>query len=391
MALAPSLGPQTGLDPLVAVADRRGNRIVIDTEAFGANVIETRRLVGEGVRLFQVVKGDGYGLGLERAVAMGLAAGVDGFCAGTPEEALRICLCAPGAFALLFTACVPENLPELAEQGVMLSVNSVEALAAIARSGVSCRIFLDLDCGFGRFGLDDVALVEVLELAGSLPGIIIEGAYTHFGQGDQVTVDRGLAVFEHYLAQLRQRLGPQLITMVAATHTILRRPKLPYNAVDPGRLLYGIVERNFANQFRPVLCEISSRIIQINRLAESQTLTIGYGETVSMPAGGKTGVYPLGWYDGLSLRGCFGHVLVQGKRVPVIARTLLHSVVDLSKVEDARVGDRVILVGAQWDDRLVLDEVAREQGVTATELHFRLAGAITRASPLSRLPSLRDI
>jgi alanine racemase len=377
MSLAPALRPQTGRDRFVTVGDGRGNRIVIDIDAFAGNVRETRRLVGEDVRLLQVVKGDGYGLGLERAVALGLSAGVDGFCAGTPEEALRIRACAPNAFVLLFTACVPEHLPELAERGVILSVNSIEAFEAIVRSGVACRIYLELDCGFGRFGLDDAALATVIGLATQHPRIVVDGAYTHFGRGDETMLDRGLAIFDHHLDLLHRHVGHALTTMVAATHTILQRPDLGYDSVDPGRLLYGIVEGEAVDRFRPVLVEIASRIIQINRVAEAQTVSIGYGEEVVLPAGGKTGVFPLGWFDGLSLKGGFERVLVRGVRVPVIARTLLHSIVDLSALGEAQVGDDVVLVGAQGDDLLTLDDMAREQGVSATELHFRLAGAIT--------------
>jgi alanine racemase len=312
---------------------------------------------------------------------MGLGAGVDGFCAGTPEEALRIRACAPASVVLLFTACIPENLPRLAQQGVIVSVNSVEAFATLARSGIACGIYLDLDCGFGRFGLDETALNDVLDLAALHPAIAIEGAYTHFGQGNAAALDWGLTLFERHLDRLRQRIDHPLTTMVAATHTILSRPALPYDAVDPGRLLYGIVDKDAQDRFRPVLSAISSRLIQVNRIAEAQTVTIGYGEQVALPAGGTTGVFPLGWHDSLSLRGPLGDVLIHGRRVPVIARTLLHSVVDVSGLDDVRIGDEVALVGVQGAAALTLNDQAVGQGVTTTELHFRLAGAITRAAP----------
>ncbi len=81
------------------------------------------------------------------------------------------------------------------------------------------------------------------------------------------------------------------------------------------------------------------------------------------------------------VRATLGDVLIHGRRVPVIARTLLHSIVDVSGLDDVRIGDEVVLVGVQGAAALTLDDQAAGQGVTATELHFRLAGAITRVAP----------
>jgi alanine racemase len=369
----------------LVVADGRGNRLVLDVLAFRSNVLETRRLIGAHVRLFQVVKGEGYGLGLERVVALGISAGVDGFCAGTPEEALRIRTIDPKIFVLLFTASAPDALPELVAQGITVSVNSAEALEAIVQSGCSGQIYVELDCGFGRFGLDFASLDRVLDLYGAQSRIALTGVYTHFGQGDEEALDRGLARFDRAVGQLRQRIPTPFATMVASTHTILRRPRLAYDAVDPGRLLYGIVDAlDDQARFRPVIATISSRIIQINRIAETQSMTIGYGESVTLPAGGATGVFPLGWYDGLSVRGGLGEVLVGGRRVRVLARTLLHSIVDLSTLDAAAIGDEVVVIGHQGGERLGLADAASAQGVSPTELHFKLAGSIAGSSSRPR-------
>ncbi|GAA0294893.1 alanine racemase [Sphingomonas oligophenolica] len=382
MNAAASLSNKIGVvEDCPVIGDGRGNRLTLDVAAFRSNVLETRRLVGSPVRLLQVIKGDGYGLGLERAVALGISAGVDGFCVGTPDEALRATAMQPLVPILLFTACPPGLLPDLASQGIIISVNSVEAMEALIESGLSAQIYVELDCGFGRFGLDAVALDSVLDLYCTQDKIALAGVYTHFGQGDDLMLDSGLAAFDRAIERLRQRVPPGFDTMVASTHTLLRRPHLPYNAVDPGRLLYGIVDSPVDQaRFRPVIAAISSQIIQINRVANARSVTIGYGNQVRLPAGGATGVFPLGWHDGLSVRGGLGEVIIHGRRAPVIARTLLHSIVDLSSVPEATIGDEVFLIGKQGESCLTLGEAAQAQGVSATELHFRLAGAIAAKS-----------
>lgn len=363
------------------VADGRGNRLSVDAAAFRHNVGEARRYAAPDAKLLQVVKGDGYGLGLERAVRLGMAAGVDGFCAGTPEEALRIVALDLASPILLFTACPPTRLPDLARRGVTVSLNSLEAFAVLRDSGWQGGVHVELDCGFGRFGLDMTALDAWLDGQVAQERIALAGVYTHFGRVDGAALDHGLDLFDHMVRRIRARISEPFDTMVASSHLMISHPRLPYSAVDPGRLLYGIADGvGDGADLRPVLSGVTSSLIQLNRIDRDRTATIGYGGETTLAAGGLTGVFPLGWHDGLSIGGDLGHVLVGGRRRRVVARTLLHSIVDLSGGAAPAIGDDVVLIGAQGRERVSLQEAAEAQRMSPTELHFRLAGAITRSS-----------
>lgn len=362
---------------VVAAADGRSNRFTLDAGAFEANVFATRRLLPPATRLFQVIKGDGYGLGVERVIALGRRAGVDGFCAGTPGEARRAKRLAPDLPVLLFPSCAPSMLPALAEAGVVLSINSEQSFVELMRAGVDAAVFLKLECGLGRYGLDERSLAAVLEAYRRQSRIRCVGAYSHFGSGSDEILDAGIARFENFLKTVRAAVPEPLTTMIASSPTILRRPQLAFTAVDPGRLLYGLVdEERLVEGFAPVLRSVASTLLQITPYASAQTVHVGYSSRVELPPGGRTGVFPLGWLDGLSTTGGFEHVLVRGVRVPVIGRTLLHSIVDLSAVAVAEVGDEVVLIGEQRGERLTLADLARSHGVSPIELHFRLLAAI---------------
>ncbi|HEY0685634.1 MAG TPA: alanine racemase [Steroidobacter sp.] len=369
------LQPHREDDSLVIVeaADGRSNRFTLDAAAFEANVSATRRLLPPATKLFQVVKGNGYGLGLERVIALGRRAGVDGFCAGTPSEALRAKRLAPDLPILLFPSCAPSMLPALAEAGVVLSINSEQSFVELMQAGVNASVFFKLECGLGRYGLDQSSVASVLGAYRRQSRIRCIGVYSHFGSGDDELLDAGIARFENFLTTLKAAVPTPLTTMIASSPTILRRPQLGYTAVDPGRLLYGLVEE--AEGIRPVLRSVASTLLQVTMYASTQTVHVGYANRIELPPGGRTGVFPLGWLDGLSTGG-FEYVLVRGVRVPVIGRTLLHSIVDLSAVAEAEVGDEVVLIGQQRGERLTLADLARSHGVSPIELHFRLLGAI---------------
>lgn len=354
------------------VVDCRGNSFRIDSAAFCRNVARARRLSRTGVRVYHVVKGGGYGLGVERAVQLGLAADVDGFCVGTPEEALLALGCAQGRPVILFTSCLPAEFARIARPGLIVTVNTMAALHAV-QSIAGQTYLLELDCGFGRFGLDYAALRDVIA-RGLGPECL--GAYTHFGSRSFDQLQTGLERFDAMLATLRAHVGDEIMTMAAASHAMIWRPSLSYTAVDPGSLLYGLLPDDLAPDFEAVVPRVAASLLQINVIEGPQKLSIGYDSEIELRAGGRTGVFGLGWRDGLPTK-AMGAVLVGGTRVPVIGRTLLHTIVDLSDAPaNASLGDEVVLVGCQGDEAIELAEAAAIMGITATQFHFQVLGAI---------------
>lgn len=366
---------------LVEVADRRGNAFQLDEAAFRANVAQTRGMLPSDVKIYQCVKGDGYGIGLERIVGFGVRAEVDGFCVGTPEEALRAKRVAGNLPVLLFAGCRPATVAEMVGAGVIASISSVESFAALMHSGAVGECFFKLDCGFRRYGLNEQALRTVLDMYRQQSAARCVGIYSHFGSRCDEIVEAALPLFDQMADRVEQAVEGRIETMVASSTLVLHRPDLAYSAVDPGRLLYGMMPVDSCpSGFRPLVPRISSTLLQVTPFEKSQVLPVGYAEKIAIPAGGKTGVFPLGWIDGLSTRGGFGEVIVRGTRVPVIARTLQHSIVNLSGVADVRVGDEIVVVGEQGHEQITLEAMATAQGVSIPEVHMRLLAAISASS-----------
>ncbi|AXB78871.1 alanine racemase [Novosphingobium sp. P6W] len=351
----------------------------IDGRAFAQNVASARAMMAPGALMYQVVKANGYGFGVERVVRLGLAAGVEAFCVGTIEEAMRAKSAAPDRPVLLFTACPPSLLKRAARAGVVVTVNSLEAYEAL-ETIASASFMFEFDCGFGRFGLptDRFDVVLAREKSRTKPRCL--GGYTHFGSRASLEFDQGLQYFDTFGTKLKAAFGESQILMAAASHGLIWRPGLPYNAAHPGSLLYGMLPLAIAPEFQPVLHSVKSQIIQINWIAEARTLSVGYSSQISLPAGGATGVFPLGWNDGLSTGAALGRVLVRGRPAPTIARTLFHSIVDLSGFDEPLVGEEVVIIGSQNSEAIGLHEAAEAMAISPTELHFRLAGSITRES-----------
>jgi len=364
--------------------DGRGNSVTVSPQRFLDNVASLRRELRPGTEIWQVVKGDGYGLGLDHALRLGLLAGVDGFCVGTGAEARSARHLAPDAQILLFTASPPDELARAASLGVTLTVNSLPSYRALAAQPTPVSFLLELDCGFGRYGATPEELEQIRNEYEDASHLTCVGAYTHFGMAADELLAPGTKRFDTMVAQFRDGLSGSrreepFLTMVASTDAALTAPDLPYSAVDPGRLLYGLAGHDQPGwRLRPVVRRLVSKLAQVRRLDSAQPVRIGYDGPLELGEDSTIGVFPLGWHDGLSTGKPLGQVVVRGVACPVLARTLLHSIVDLSGVPGARVGDEVVIFDNDTEHTLVA--AAAGQGQTALWMHMRTIGSIITAA-----------
>jgi alanine racemase len=132
---------------------------------------------------------------------------------------------------------------------------------------------------------------------------------------------------------------------------------------------------------RPVL-SWKSRIISIKEAAAGQAL--GYNGTYVTPARAKIAVLPVGYADGynraLSNR---GRVVVRGCYAPIVGTISMDlTLIDVTAVPGAEVGDEVLLIGSSGATRVDAPELARHCATVPYEI---LCG-ISKRVPRLHLP-----
>src|SRR5207344_1057522 len=135
------------------------------------------------------------------------------------------------------------------------------------------------------------------------------------------------------------------IRLFAASPFVLRFPQTYLNAVDPGRLLYGIVFPGETSPvpLRPTLRALTTRVIALKELTPRERFADRAPFPVTAPM--RLGVVPIGSADGMLWLNA-GHVLVRGHSAPIIGSpSLEHTRIDLTGVPDAAVGDEVVIIG----------------------------------------------
>lgn len=280
---------------------------VVDTSAIRNN-LDLLREKAAGAPLWAVVKGDGYGLGLENLARVCREAGVDRFAVTEPKEAERLrATGSPEEKILMLRATSDrQELGDLLELGVICTVGSQQdyvTLAGVAREkGVRAAAHLKIDTGMGRYGFLPEETEKILACYTCLDDVEIQGLYTHFP-----------CAFCDKKATRRQaeRLRAVADAVVAAGHdpgevhccnsaALMRLPELAMGGVRVGSGILGRLAFR-TDLTRVGFCEAS--VEEIRWLPKGSTC--GYGSAWKAKKPTQIAVLPVGWYHGFTTE--YGH------------------------------------------------------------------------------------
>ena len=342
----------------------RPSWLEVDLDAARANLALVRGLIGPERTLFAVVKADGYGFG---AGAMGrafLEGGADALAVADGGEGVRLRDGGVTAPILVYPSGLPAAMAELVARDLTPTVTDLEGARAVAAAAPPAGhgAFVKVDVGLERLGVPAEAAVNLILAMLELPRFRLAGvcAHPHASAGDDAGyVDWQLGRFTAVLDQLAA-LGVEVpIRLLASTPLVLRYPHTYLNAVDPGRMLYGIAHESDgprAAPLRPVLRALKSRLVEAKAIHPRERFAAQAPFPVTAPM--RLGVIPLGVADGLGQLHA-GRVLVHGRSVAVLgAPSLEHTRINLSDVPEASVGDEVVVIGQQGDAAIPAAEVA---------------------------------
>jgi alanine racemase len=339
----------------------------IDLGAAAANVRAVRQLVGPERKIFAVVKADGYGHGAAEVGAVFVKHGADALAVADLAEGIRLRQRGIAAPILVYPNSLPEAAPETLAHGLVPTLVDLDSARAYAEAAAGpCDVFVKIDVGLERLGVPAEQAVKVIAAMLELPHLRLAGlcAHPHAADGaDPAYAEWQLGRFTAVVDELEARGVRVPIRLFAASPFVLRYPQTYLNAVDPGRMLYGIV---FPGETSPIplrstLHALVTRVIALKELTPRERFAELAPFPVTAPM--RLGVIPMGSADGLAWLHA-GRVLVRGRAVPIVATpSLEHTRIDLTEVPDARVGDEVVIIGRQGDAEITAAEVATRHGL----------------------------
>lgn len=366
--------------------DRRSLRTWIDLDrgALARNMLTFRSLLPPACGLMAVCKSNAYGHGLYDLAPVLQELGVDWFGVDSIVEASTLRDRGIRRPILVLGYSLPSRFAEAAEHQVSLTVSSLENLKALARLRDSRRlnIHLKFDTGMHRQGFFPSQWEEVFRLLRKCGRRVeVEGIYTHFAAAKDPArreyTERQIKELERAAACFREA-GLCPLRHANATAGVLNYPQADYDLVRVGVGLMGYWPSSETKRAwdKEIVLEpaLSWRTIisEIKMLAKGAG--IGYDLTEKLKRRSPIGICPIGYWHGFPRSlSHIGEVLVRGRRAKVLGTVSMDMIViDLSRVDGARVGDVATIIGRDGRDEISVYDVAGRAGVSHYELLTRL-------------------
>jgi len=367
--------------------------IEIDTSAARHNIDAFRGILPAGTGLMVVVKANAYGHGLE-VYAPIAAERADWLGVNALDEAMAIRAIGIQKPVAILGYTDPAQLDIVVANDFRQVVYRADIAAGLSKAAQNrntpARIHLKLETGTNRQGIPLGELPELVQQIRGMPGLIIEGAYTHFANIEDTLdpsfAERQLDKFREALKILEQE-GVRLTQIhAAATAGTLLYPETGFSMIRLGIGAYGIWpsrETQLAARERGRRITLIPAMTWKTRVAQIKTVEggehVSYGLTYQASHRMQVAVLPIGYYDGYDrkLSNC-GRVLIRGRAVPVIGRVAMNmTMVDVTDIA-AQPDDEVVLLGRQGNAEIRAEELAEKIGTIAYEVVSRINPRIPR-------------
>jgi len=344
--------------------------VQVDLAAIENNVRVATR--GTRARIMAVLKANAYGHGAVPVARAALGAGAAWCGVARLDEALELRHSGLDCPILVLGPVPAGRLQQAVSEGISLTVftqDHVEAAAAAGRAaGTEARLHLKVDTGMARLGLDPQEAGPLARTIQAATGARLEGMSTHFARADEEDTEptaHQLAQFDELLQAMDSvGLRPAWVHAAnsAATAT---RSGAHFDLVRLGVAVYGLHPSavcKLPDSYRPAL-SWKTRLVQVRRLPPDRG--VSYGHVYRTQAEERVGTALVGYADGFRrVPKNVNEVLIGGRRAPIRGRVCMDQcVAGISHVSgEVGVGDEVVLIGAQGDERISAEAVARRWG-----------------------------
>jgi alanine racemase len=364
----------------------RPNLYEIDLDAISDNLATVQALVGADVKVFAVLKGNAYGFGLLEVGAIVEVSATFGIAVGSLLEAIALRRAAVTKPILVYPNNLPEAASEYLRYDLLATVPDVATAEAYARAADRTRklmgVFAKVDVGLYRNGVPPGEAAALCARISRLSGLRLDGVLSHLHMPHPERVDDPYVIwqcsrFSQAVSDIEAAGIEVPIRMIAHSAMIGRYPAMHLNAVDPGKLIYGIGPPGTpgaAGDFRPALRALRTRLIAVKTVSGGTPFDAEGPFAVGCQR--RIGIVPMGWGDGFPK---LGQVLIRGRRVDVLgAPSVEHARIALDDCPDAEVGDDVIVIGRQGPAMLPAVEVAGALGIGVSELTRGIRDTVAR-------------
>jgi alanine racemase len=345
--------------------------------------------ISKSKEIMAVIKADAYGHGALETAPVLLENGATRLAVAVITEALELINGGIEAPIIILGYTPLSFAKEIIENNIEVTVYSYEYAEALSREAASCgktvKIHIAVDTGMGRIGFlpTEESVCYVYKIS-KLSNITIEGLFSHFSSSDEKDKEYTYKQAEKFLwfDNKLKELGVNInIRHIGNSAAVIDLPDLHFDAVRPGIIIYGYypsceVYKHSIN-LKPVM-SLKANVIHVKNLPQGEY--ISYGRTFKTDWESSIATIPIGYADGYTrLLSNKGKVIIKDRFAPVVGRVCMDQcMIDVTGIEDIKLGDEVILMGESDNLKISADDIAEQMGSINYEVICMISKRVPR-------------
>lgn len=342
--------------------------VEIDLDNLEYNMKEIRRIT-KSKEIIAVIKADAYGHGALEIAPVLIENGATRLAVALITEAMELRQGGIEAPIFILGYTPIDYAKEIIENDIEVTVYSYEYAKELSQIAVeynkNIKIHIAVDTGMGRIGFLPVeeSVKDVYKIS-KLSNIIIEGLFSHFSSSDEKEkeyTNKQMNKFMWFDNKL-QEVGINIsIKHIANSAAVIDLPDTHLDAVRPGIIIFGcypseeVTKENI--NLKPVM-SLKANITHVKNLPSGEF--ISYGRKFQTKRDSCIATIPIGYADGYT-RLLFnkGKVIIKGQLVPIVGRICMDQcMIDVTGIDDVKIGDEVILMGESNGTRITAEDLA---------------------------------
>lgn len=348
----------------------------IDLNKLKKNVLKIKEAVSPAVKLMAIVKANAYGHGSVEIARAAESAGVHYFGVASLGEALELRSSSIKTPILILSETDRSHIERVLDADITQTVYTMELARLLSdmavQKGKKAKIHIKIDTGMSRVGVLPGAARDLIEKVASMPGIELEGVFTHFAMADDMESSFTLEQFKKFndvVSKVKSQGIHIPILHAANSAAMINFPETRLDMVRIGVCLYGLKPFEKNGRFpalEPVL-SFKTKVLYVKDVPENTP--VSYGASYHTSKRTRIATLPVGYADGLS-RGLSnkGSVLIRGKRYPIVGNITMDMIMTETGSDKIEIGDEAVLIGRDGHEEITAAEMARLDGTISYEV-----------------------
>lgn len=349
-------------------------RAVIDLDAIEYNMENMYANLKKGTKIMAVLKTDGYGHGaVPIAKMLEEKDYIWGYAVALVEEGIVLRRAGVKKPILCLGCVFPDQYEVAIEAGIRMNVYTFEMAKAISEKaetmGKQAFVHIKLDTAMSRLGfLVCEESIDGIKKISKLPGVKMEGLFTHFAKADETNKKSAKGQMESYL-WMKEKLDERGIHFpyyhCSNSAGIIDLPEANMDIVRAGISIYGLYPSEEVDKQAVALQPAMQIFAHVTHVKWIEAGTqVSYGGTFEALKRMRIATVPMGYGDGyprsLSNK---GYVLIHGKKAKILGRVCMDQMmVDVTDIPGTEFGDLVTIVGENEGAFLPVEELGELSG-----------------------------